>query len=147
MAYQEVGFRGILGMHEGLISNARFNSPAKRLILIEEVDELIARWTKSKSVSEIVNLLDSVRIPSGPVLGLDEVVKHPHTINRNMILEIEHPDVGRFKVTGSPLKMSKTPGIVRNPAPDLGQHNEEILCDLIGYSKEEVRKLKDEKVI
>lgn len=133
--------------NEGLISNARFNSPAKRVTLIEEVDKLIARWTKSKTVSEIVNLLDNVRIPSGPVLGLDEVVMHPHTINRNMIVEIEHPDIGRFKVTGSPLKMSETPAKVSNPAPDLGQHTEEILCALLGYTKEEVGKLRDEKVI
>jgi crotonobetainyl-CoA:carnitine CoA-transferase CaiB-like acyl-CoA transferase len=132
---------------EGLINDDRFNSPAKRVAQVEEVDQLINQWTMSKTVIEIVRLLGSVKVPSGPVLGLDEVVAHPHTIKREMIVELEHPKIGRFKVTGCPLKMSETPGIVNNPGPDLGQHNEEILCNLLGFSKEEVRKLRDEKVI
>jgi crotonobetainyl-CoA:carnitine CoA-transferase CaiB-like acyl-CoA transferase len=132
---------------EDLITDTRFNSPAKRVARVEEVDELVTRWTKSKTVVEIVNLLNSLMIPSGPVLDLDEIVTHPHTLHREMIVELESPNIGRFKVTGSPLKMSETPGIVANPGSELGQHNEEILCDLLGYSKEEVRKLREEKVI
>ena len=66
---------------------------------------------------------------------------------RGIITSIEHPTAGTVRSPGFPVKLSKTPGTVRMPAPLLGQHNEEVLTQLLGYSKEEVEALRKEGVI
>jgi crotonobetainyl-CoA:carnitine CoA-transferase CaiB-like acyl-CoA transferase len=60
---------------------------------------------------------------------------------------VEHPTCGKIKVTGVPVKLSRTPGSVELPPPTLGQHTEEILTGLLGHSKAEVERLKKEKII
>ena len=63
-----------------------------------------------------------------------------------MILEIDHPKVGKIKLLGIPVRLSKTPGKVRLPSPTLGQHTEEILKK-IGYDDNEIKRLREEEVI
>jgi crotonobetainyl-CoA:carnitine CoA-transferase CaiB-like acyl-CoA transferase len=64
-----------------------------------------------------------------------------------MVKEVEHPTCGNIKVTGIPVKLSKTPGAVELPPPTLGQHTEEILTGVLGYPKGEVERFRKEKVI
>ena len=64
-----------------------------------------------------------------------------------MVKEVEHPTCGKIKVTGVPVKLSRTPGSVELPPPTLGQHTEEILTGLLGYSKADVERLRKEKVV
>jgi CoA:oxalate CoA-transferase len=75
------------------------------------------------------------------------VVSDPHVLSREMIVEVNHPQAGRIKVNGFPIKFSETPGRVELAPPLLGQHNEQILRELLGYSPDEVAKLREEKVI
>jgi crotonobetainyl-CoA:carnitine CoA-transferase CaiB-like acyl-CoA transferase len=73
-------------------------------------------------------------------------VEDPQVSHRQMIVEVEHPEVGRLKQIGIPIKLSETPGKIGSPAPSLGQHSEEILKEL-GYSDEAITELRREKVI
>ncbi len=84
---------------------------------------------------------DRAGIPAGPVNTLDQVFADPQVAARQMVLELEHPTVGRHRVLGIPVKLSATPGAVRTPAPTLGQHTEEVLREL-GYPAEEARALR-----
>ena len=64
-----------------------------------------------------------------------------------MLVEIDQPEVGKMTVTGSPIRLSETPGEVYAPAPLLGQHTEEILRDILNYSQIEIDQLKQEGII
>lgn len=75
-----------------------------------------------------------------------EAIEHPHIQAREMMVHVEHPTIGDMYIQGVPIKLTKTPESVDAPAPLLGQHNEEIYC-MFGLSKEEVARLKGERVI
>jgi CoA:oxalate CoA-transferase len=81
------------------------------------------------------------------VLHIDQTLEDPHVKARGIIQEMEHPTAGKVRSPGFPVKMSKTPGTDRLPAPQLGQHNEEVLTQLLGYTKEQVADLRKAGVI
>jgi len=104
-------------------------------------------WLQNRKVEEVVKLLIEARIPVGPVQDLSQAISDPHVQAREMIVEVDCPGVGKVKMPGFPLKLSATPGNLNEPAPALGQHNEEVLTSLLGYSREDMAKLKQEQVI
>jgi crotonobetainyl-CoA:carnitine CoA-transferase CaiB-like acyl-CoA transferase len=132
---------------EDLMNHPKYDSMAKRIALVDEIDALVSNWTETKTTEDIVDACTKAGVPSAEILELDQVVNHPQTLHREIVVDVEHPSLGKIRTTGSPFKMSETPVIVDKPAPGLGQHNEEVLCGLLGYGKEEVRRLRDEKVI
>jgi formyl-CoA transferase len=112
----------------------------------DEIKEAIEAWTKARSKMEAFHTLAKARIPVGPVLDTLEVLNDPHYNQRGSIVEFNHPERGKYKMPGCPVKMSKSiPEYTA--APLLGQHNEEIYAEWMGYSKEEVARLKEEGVI
>jgi formyl-CoA transferase len=84
---------------------------------------------------------------SAPVRTIVEAQSEPHSISREMLIEVEHPKVGKLKIAGSGFKMSETPGRVTGRAPGLGEHNEEVLSGLLGYSTESIEQLRKLGVI
>jgi len=82
---------------------------------------------------------------------VDEVVKQfnadPHIRAREMLVEVEHPEVGKVPLIGIPIKLSKTPGRIKNTAPMLGEHNTAIYCDWLGHTHQELTQLKEEGII
>ncbi|MHA1650034.1 MAG: CaiB/BaiF CoA transferase family protein [Candidatus Helarchaeota archaeon] len=127
----------------------RYNSPLKRWQRSEEVDEILSKWTQTKTTQEIVDLMNANRIPCGPVMPFDKVQEHPQLIARGMVRDVELPDVGKsVKLPGIIIKLSESPGIITNPqGPTLGQNTEEILSNVLNYSKEEITQLKKSGVI
>ena len=103
--------------------------------------------TKTFKVKDLQKKLDEVGVPNGPIWSLDQTLTSEQAHALEMVKEIDHPTCGKIKVTGIPVKLSQTPGAVELPPPTLGQHTEEILTRVLGYSKSEVEKLKKEKVI
>jgi crotonobetainyl-CoA:carnitine CoA-transferase CaiB-like acyl-CoA transferase len=95
---------------------------------------------------EAIRLLEEQEIICGPVHEYSEVFTDPQVIHNEMILEIDHPLVGRLKLVGMPVKLSRTPGTLRLPPPTLGQHNEEILS-FLGYTESAIRLLQEEGVV
>ncbi|MFQ5913861.1 MAG: CaiB/BaiF CoA transferase family protein [Nitrospinota bacterium] len=91
--------------------------------------------------------LDAAGVPCGSINTLDRVLTHPQVLAREMVVEVEHPVAGRTKLTGAPVKLSETPARIRTPPPLLGQHNEEILSDVLGLSPSEIGALKSEGVV
>jgi CoA:oxalate CoA-transferase len=78
---------------------------------------------------------------------MDQVVKHPQVQARGMIIESEHPVAGKVKIVGVPVRLSETPGSVREPAPLLGQHTDEVLHEYLGMNGAEISALRHEGVI
>ncbi|RLI40567.1 CoA transferase [Candidatus Bathyarchaeota archaeon] len=132
---------------ENMVENPKFATNPKR---VENRDELIPVLEKaflSKTRDEWIEILLKKGVPCGPVYTMDEVFRDPQVLHRKMLVEIEHPKVGKIKQIGIPMKFSETPGEIKVPPPLLGQHTEEILKNLLGYSEEEINQLRSEEVI
>ena len=121
----------------------------KRAMGIEELEttEQLKEWVAAKRVDDIVEALNAESVPVAPVLQIDQALEDPHVKARGIITSVEHTTAGTIRSPGFPVKLSKTPGTIRMPAPLLGQHNEEILTQMLGYSKEQVKELRKEGVI
>ena len=81
-------------------------------------------------------------IPMGAINTIDQIVEHPQVKAREMLVECEHPVAGKFRMVGAPVKLSDTPGSVREPAPLLGQHTDEVLRECLGLDDGEIARLR-----
>jgi CoA:oxalate CoA-transferase len=75
------------------------------------------------------------------------MLEDPHVKARGIITEVEHPTAGNVRSPGFPVKLSKSPSTIRLPAPTLGEHNEEVLTELLGYTKKQVAEFKKAGVL
>jgi len=99
-------------------------------------------------VDEIYEKVNNAGIPCAPIYDIEQVVNDPHIAgDREMFVEMDHPKAGKLKVTGSHIKLSGTPSGVRTPSPILGQHNEEVLGELLGLTGEDLKALREEGAI
>lgn len=113
----------------------------------EEVDALMAQWLMPRTKEEIFALGLQYRIPIGPVQTNADVVEHPHLKERRYWATIEHPEAGSLTYPGAPYKFSQTPWELAQPAPLLGQHNEEVYCRELGLSREDLAEFRRAGVI
>lgn len=112
--------------------------------LISVLDEVFASRTSQEWTSIFRDFPDFIYETINRVSDLD---KDPQFLANDYIVEVPHPDIGKLKMVGIPVKFSQTPGSIRMPAPHLGQHTEEVLTDICGYSWEEVGQLAEQEVI
>jgi len=113
----------------------------------KELEKEVTQALKSKSTAEWVELMIQEDIPCGPMNRVDELAHDPHTTTREMIAEVKHSKAGNFKVVNSPIKLSRTPVKLEKANPELGENTEEILTGLLGYRREDIAGLREEKVI
>ena len=132
---------------EDLIGDERYTTQAVRIERREETDAMVTKWTKPRSIEEITNLMAKAHLPCAPVPSLAEVAHDPQLLERGMITEVEQLLSGTVKTNGSVLKLSKTPGVVDSPAPFLGQHNDAVYSDILGYSEEKISELATDGII
>ena len=146
------GIGGITKTKDGYIYIAGFRPRAiekmKQELGFEEITsdtikELVVDMTKT----EALNYLLGYGMPVAEIYSVKELVNDPHLIDRGMFTEVEHPKAGTIKVTNFPVKFSETPGEIRTATPLLGQHNEEILSTVLGYTTEQIQKLEKQGVI
>ena len=78
---------------------------------------------------------------------MKEICEDPIIRHRNMLVTVDQPGVGPVRITGSPIRLSETPGEVVSPAPRLGEHSEEVLRTVLGYDRTRIAALKAEGVI
>ncbi|MFL6557542.1 MAG: CoA transferase, partial [Bacillus sp. (in: firmicutes)] len=124
----------------------QFKQNSGRLQLKDELEEIIAAKIKMKSRAEWKELLDEAGIPNGPINNVKEALDSQQALAREMVVKVEHPTIPNLKLIGSPLKFSKTPITLNTHPPMHSEHTEEVLLKL-GYSKQEIIKLKEEKII
>ena len=106
----------------------------------------IERWTGTRDKREVMKAFAGRGIVCGAVLDTAEVLADPHLRERETIFDLEHPTRGRFSVIGCPVRLSDSPVAARR-APLKGEHTEDVLRSLAGYSSEEIEHLKKKQVI
>jgi CoA:oxalate CoA-transferase len=133
---------------EDLITNPLYNSNVKRVENYHTgLKAIIEEWTKSKTVDELEELITEIKIPFGNILTIPEVVNHPQTAVRKMLLEVDQPKMGKIMMPGTPIKIHGKPDSIEKASPLLGEDNEAILADILGYGKEKIELLKASQVI
>lgn len=130
-----------------LLKDPRLANNKKRVKNERILKSLIERWTKKKTVKELLIIFNKRGIPCGPVNSMERMVRHPQILFRNMIQEIKHPAAGRIKMAGIPLKMAGFSDKIPGRPPLLGEHTEEILRKYLRYSPKRIKALKKEGVI
>jgi CoA:oxalate CoA-transferase len=130
----------VLGRPE-LIDDPRYVSNDQRMIHRDEVIAIVEEWLMRHTVEQALAALEKEGLPCAPVLSVDQVMKHPHMLERQTVRTIEDPVFGSFQVPGMPLRFSEFP--LRDPglAPFLGQHNAEVLQSYLGLDTAAINKL------
>jgi crotonobetainyl-CoA:carnitine CoA-transferase CaiB-like acyl-CoA transferase len=129
------------------LEDGRFASNILRVQNHAPLKEIIEKWTRERTIDEIVDMLLEAGIPSAPINTIDRVTKDPHIANaREMFIDTDHPVAGKVRITGTPLKFSNHHFEVYRPAPGLGENTEEILGS-IGISAETIKTYREEGVI
>jgi crotonobetainyl-CoA:carnitine CoA-transferase CaiB-like acyl-CoA transferase len=130
-----------------LVKDPRFLNNGIRVKNREALITLMEGKTKTFKVKDLQEKLDEQGVPNGPIWSLDQTLTSEQAYALEMVKEIDHPTCGKIKITGVPVKLSRTPGAVELSPPTLGQHTEEILTGVLGYPKGDVERLRKEKVI
>jgi formyl-CoA transferase len=131
----------LLGKPE-LVLDEKFTANSARVQNREEIIPLLASIFKTSSVSEWLRKLNEAEIPCGPINNFEQVFSMPQVREREMLVQMQHPTIGRLPLVGSPLKMSATPVEYRLPPPLMGEHTVSILQELLGYSNDQIGKLR-----
>ncbi len=125
----------------------RFITNAERVknrkILIPLLDELFS----GAEISHWLAVLEKIGVPCGRINSVEQVMSDPQVRERGMVIDVEHPTAEKVKMVASPLKIPTAPVVVRLPPPMLGEHSEEILGELLGYSQQAIQHLRETQVI
>ena len=125
-----------------LAEDARYRSNAERMARVEELTRLIQEWFDSMpSDEEIFRLFDEHRVPYAPVLTIEQAMAHPHLRERGVVRRINDRFLGEFDVPGFPLRFSQHPPRPLRDAPTLGEDNELVLREYLGYPPQRIREL------
>ncbi|MCX7588757.1 CaiB/BaiF CoA transferase family protein [Phenylobacterium sp. 58.2.17] len=130
----------------GLAADPKFVSHAARGVNQKELDEIIAAWTATWTLPALIEHLEAAGIPCGRVFRAPDMLENEQYQAREAIVELPHPAFGKVKMQNAFPKLSETPGAVRWPGPELGQHTDEVLAE-VGLSPDEVAGLRAKGVL
>jgi formyl-CoA transferase len=132
---------------EELLEDQRFSTPAARSNHADEINTIVAQWVKNINLNELVDILVRAEVPVGPLYSVKEIVEDPHYKARESLIKINDPVYGEVIVTNICPRFSKTPVRVQDAGVPLGENNQEILADMLGYSPESIKSLEETGVI
>jgi CoA:oxalate CoA-transferase len=136
-----------VGLDE-LIDDPRFKTMPAIRDNAKDMLSILDKTFLTKTRSEWMKILDEeVGLACSPVLDMSELATDRQILENEYIVDFDHPVLGKIKLPGLPVRLSKTPAKIRSKAPELGENTEEILIDLCNYSWEKLTKLKEQGVI
>ena len=124
-----------------LAMDARFGDVISRRHHQDELDGIITEWTQPQDAYEVMHKLQKSGVPAGVAQKGNQILEDPHFASRGFWEVVSAPEAGTHPYLSRPFKHSKTPGSSRMHAPLLGQHTEQVLRDIGGFSEEEIKEL------
>ena len=118
-----------------------YAKPGARLPRLKHIFATIEEWTKTKTKFEVMDLCNAKDIPVGPILSMKEIAEEKSLRDTGTVVEVDHPTRGKYLTVGNPVKMSDSITEVKR-SPLLGEHTEEILTKVLGYTAEELAEIK-----
>jgi crotonobetainyl-CoA:carnitine CoA-transferase CaiB-like acyl-CoA transferase len=123
---------------EALAEDARFTTNAKRVENREQLTALLSPIVRARTTRDWVDALEAAGVPNGPINTIDQVFNEPQSVARELKFELPHPTAGRVALVRSPMRFSATPVEHKLPPPILGQHTEQVLREVLGWTEAEV---------
>jgi crotonobetainyl-CoA:carnitine CoA-transferase CaiB-like acyl-CoA transferase len=133
--------------HPEWSEDERFKSNTARVNHRSDIEELIRQELIHFSSSQLIKLLRTNGIPVGLVNTVKQALATEQAQAKEMVVELEHQKIGKFKTLGTPLKMNKTPSSIRYAPPLLGEHTEQVLTQYLNLSKQTIHELKSKRII
>ncbi|MCS7206323.1 MAG: CoA transferase [Dehalococcoidia bacterium] len=128
-------------------TDPRFATLQGRRQHLTELNTQMAQWISQHTLQETLAILERAGVAAGPIYSAEDICADPHIRERGILVEVDDPVVGKVRIPGVTPRLTSTPGSVRQPAPTLGQHNQEIYCNLLGLSPQTLEGLQAEGVI
>ncbi len=135
----------VIGREE-LIDDPEWSTPKARLSKLDQCFDMIEQWTMTKTKFEVMEILNPLNVPCGPILSIEELVNEEALMKTGTVAEIDHPTRGAYRTVGNPIKLSNSPSTVTR-SPLLGEHTDEILTSVLGYSVDEIEELRSNGAI
>jgi len=133
-----------------LSADARFSTRDERVVHVRELDHIIEEYTQRFTAAEVIATLESAGVPAAQVRSTDQAVRDPRVVARGETMKLSHPKYGEVDDVygmGMPLKFSGAQVGFNQPPPAVGEHNEAIYGELLGYSAERIAELRRDGVI
>jgi formyl-CoA transferase len=132
--------------HEDWLEDPEWNTPEARLPKIDKMFDEVEKWTMTKTKFEVMNILNPLNVPVGPILSMKELAEEPALRETGTVVEVDHPERGKYLTVGNPVKLSDSPSdVVRSPL--LGEHTDDILREAVGMSDDEIAAAKEEGAV
>jgi len=125
---------------EELITDPEYATPEARLSHLEDCFGVIEEWTLQRTKFDVMRALNEIDVPCGPILSMKDLIEDRSLYERNVLVEVPHPQRGSFVTVGCPIRLSDSPVEVR-PSPLLGEHTDEIL-NWLGYDQARIQDLR-----
>ena len=129
-----------------LITDPDWATPEKRLPKLDKCFEIIEQWAMKLDKLEVMRQLNKFDIPCGPILDMGEIAAEQALRETGTVVEVDHPKRGKFLTVGNPIKLSDSPTEVK-PSPLLGEHTDEILKSIVGWSEAEIAAARKEGAV
>ena len=128
---------------EDTLGDPRFATNADRIRHPDEINQVVADWFAAHDLAEVVKTLEAADVPVGPVNEIGDVVKDPQHLAREAIISIADPLLGEVTMPAALPVFSRTPGHVWAAGPRIGEHNDDVFRNVLGYSAEKIARLRD----
>ena len=130
-----------------LIYDERFETSWQRTEHHAELEPILNDALRQRTTEEWLREFDAIGLPCGPLNNIAQAAALPQVKARQMLVEVEHPVIGKMPMPNTPVKLSRTPGGVKGTSPAVGQHTDEVLRALLGMSDGEIGRLRAAGVI
>lgn len=131
---------------EDLLEDPDMTTPHSRYLHREKCDGAILEFCAQHTKLEVMERIAGADVPAGALLDVKDITEDPQYQERGIIVEIDHPKRGKVKVPGFAPRLSEN-YVEYQCAPELGEHNEQVYGELLGYSREQLAQMKEEKII
>jgi formyl-CoA transferase len=139
-------FAKIIGRPD-LVADARFATHTARGENQRELDELVSSWTKGHARADVLERMETAGVPAGLIYRAPDMLTDPHFLARNAVATVQHPQLGELRMQNVAPKLSATPGGIRAPSPELGEHNDAVYAGLLGMPPPRLASLRGAGVI
>jgi len=130
----------------GMLEDERFRDFASRQAHMQELNAIVGDWVKDQSKADVYHTGQALRMPFGYICDAKDLMESPQYQDRGYFIQIEHPATGALTYPGMPLRMGDLEWDIQR-APLLGEHNEEVYCSQLGYTKQDLVVLRSARII